>query len=313
MPWTCIDRKLFLIVCLSLLFCSVQGQYVIVNDTARTKHLVKMYSFLFQNNFELAKAEALPYCRDSAGVIDYPFMRGLVVSCSNLGQTDTCFLLMNQLVRTGSYSVLDRLQMDFQLGPLLEHKDSVAAWQKEIDSIYFYQSSLNNPNFNITLAKEILSIYTADQWPRYYDEYFNTDSSNRYNRDSALIEWLRTDSINQVLTGRIFDEYGWPTAEMVGFDLSQAIWFPLQHGSVSFQKKHIRVAKNAYKNGDIPPNVYATLVDRLAVNQGKKQLYGTQFQIDQNGNYVQYPIKRKVFLKRRLRKMNMENLGTISM
>lgn len=306
-------RKIIFIICIGLMCGSVKGQYIMDNDTARLKHLSQMYSLLFNEKYDLSKAVAIQYCRDSAGAIDYPFMRGLIVSCSNLGQTDTCFLLMRQLVSTGNYSVLDRLQMDFQLGPLLDHTDSITAWQKEIDSLYFYQCALNNPDFDMKLSKEILNIYVADQWPRYYDDFFNSDTTNHYDRDSALIAWLKTDSINQILTGNVFDEYGWPTPKMVGFDLAQAIWYPLQHGSVSFQKKYVSLAYHAYKSGYILPSSYAGLVDRMAVNQGKKQTYGTQFEVDENGNLVPWPIKRKCFLKRRLRKMNIECVGVISL
>lgn len=305
-------KKILLIIYISLVYCSAKGQYTVDNEALRSKHLVQMYSLLFQKNFELSKRVAIQYCRDSTGILDYPFMHGLVVSCSNLGQVDTCFMLMRQLISTGNYSILDRLQLDYQLGPLLINVDSIVAWQNEIDSIYFNQQSKNNPDFNLPLAKEILNIYTADQWPRYYHDYYNSDTSNHYDRDSAMVAWQKVDSINQVLTGRIFEEYGWPTPEMVGFDLSQAIWYPLQHGSVSFQKKYVSLARRTYQKGNLLPSQYAGLVDRLAVNQGKKQLYGTQFEVDENGNYIQSPIKRRCFLKRRLRKMNMENIGVIS-
>ncbi|HTL83482.1 MAG TPA: DUF6624 domain-containing protein [Bacteroidia bacterium] len=294
-----------LIICFVLLFGSVKAQYSIVVDTARTNHLRKMYSFEKKREFDRSKTIALQYCRDSSGKIDDPFMHGLIVSCSNLGQIDTSFLLMRQLIYCGGNGVTERMNMDFQLGPLLKYKDSIAVWQNIADSLYFSQCAINNPAFNLKLSKEILDIYIADAWPRVYEDFYYSDSTNHYNRDSASVAWGISDSINQVRTGQIFDEYGWPTAQMVGFDLSQAIWYPLQHGSDAFQKKYKKLARRAYKRGDLLPNLHAMLVDRMEINHGKKQTYGTQYKKNSNGDWVQFPIRRKCFLKHRLRKMNM--------
>jgi len=303
-------RIKFLIICLVIFCGSVKAQNNFVSDSIRTSHLSLMYTLEYKKKYDLAKAVAIQYTRDATGALDYPFMHGLIICCSNLGQTDTCYVLMRQQIANGDYAILDRIKMDFQLGPLLEYKDSIVVWQNEIDSAYFSQWSLSNPFFNRKLAKQILDIYIADQWPRAYD-YFYPDTSNHYNRDSANVAWLYADSIDQVLTGQIFEEYGWPTSQMVGLNLTEAIWSPLQHATVTFQKKYIKLAYHAYKSGNLSSNLYAGLVDRLEANQGKKQTYGTQYKIESNGEWVQCPIKRKCFLKRRLRKMNLENTGTI--
>lgn len=297
---------MFFISIYALLLCQpVLGQYKIETDSGRSLLLSRMYLCIGQEKFLDSKVIALQHCRDKEGAFDYPFMHGLITSCSNLGQIDTCYILMNQIVCSGNYSVLDRLILDFQLEPLLRDSDSIDVWQRKIDSIYFYRASLNNPAFNHELAKEILDIYTKDQWPRSYDAFYYFDTTNKYNRDSALIAWLITDSINQKLTSEILDKHGWPSPQMVGFDLAQAIWYPVQHGSVAFQKKYRPLVNKAFRNGYILPSLYAGFVDRLAINQGKKQLYGTQFTIDEGGKWIQSPIKRKCFLRRRLRKINM--------
>lgn len=288
-----------------LLLGSLHAQYSIVIDTARTHHLQQMYSFERKQEFDRSKSIALHYCKDSSGTIDYPFMHGLIVSCSNLRQIDTSFLLMHQLIYCGDVGVSERMNMDFQLGPLLEYKDSISAWQNIADSLYFSECALNNPAFDRELAKEILTIYIADQWPRMYDDFCNSDSTNHYNRDSAAVAWEISDSINEIMTGRIFDEYGWPTIQMVGFDLTQDIWFPLQHGTIAFQKKYKKLARRAYKRGDLTANLYAALIDRMETNQGKKQTYGSQYEENSKGEWIQLPIRRKCFLKHRLRKMNM--------
>lgn len=86
----------------------------------------------------------------------------------------------------------------------------------------------------------------------------------------------------------IIDSIGYPTIDKVGKEANEAAWMIIQHsiGQPAFMKEckkllEIAVSKNLQDTINL-----AYLTDRIAVLQGKPQLYGTQFDWDKNGNLV---------------------------
>jgi hypothetical protein len=59
---------------------------------------------------------------------------------------------------------------------------------------------------------------------------------------------------------------------------------------VKFQEYCLNLMKNA-SDGDVLKKQIAYLTDRILVNTGKKQLYGTQFYLNKKGVYGPRPIK----------------------
>lgn len=86
----------------------------------------------------------------------------------------------------------------------------------------------------------------------------------------------------------IIDEYGWPTKSLVDSDGTQAAWLILQHaiGKPDFQRKCLEILGHS----DVDPSSLACLEDRINVFEGKKQIYGTQFDWDQSGKLCPSPI-----------------------
>jgi hypothetical protein len=50
----------------------------------------------------------------------------------------------------------------------------------------------------------------------------------------------------------------------------------LQHSNIKNQEKYLPIIRQAYKNGEIDSGKLALLEDRVAIRQGKRQIYGTQ-------------------------------------
>lgn len=90
---------------------------------------------------------------------------------------------------------------------------------------------------------------------------------------------LTVDGINRYRLKEIFIEYGFPTREMVGKDAMQGIFLMIQHadGDIEWQKGQLSNIEMAVERGDMDGQSYAYLYDRIQINNGKKQLYGTQF------------------------------------
>jgi len=97
-------------------------------------------------------------------------------------------------------------------------------------------------------------------------------------------------------------KHGWPRLSDVGKEASRAAWLIVQHSDrdIAFQKKCLELMRQAVAHGEASAEDLAYLEDRVLVNTGKWQLYGTQFYKDSKGTYKERPIKdRKNLAKRR--------------
>jgi hypothetical protein len=79
---------------------------------------------------------------------------------------------------------------------------------------------------------------------------------------------------------------GYPTIDKVGKEANEAAWLVIQHsiGQPEFMKKSAELLKSAGDENKADPKSLAYLTDRIAVLEGKPQLYGTQFDWDKHGN-----------------------------
>jgi hypothetical protein len=76
----------------------------------------------------------------------------------------------------------------------------------------------------------------------------------------------------------IMDEHGWPGIDLVGEDGATAAWLIAQHSDldVDVQARALELMREAVDAGQANPTDLAYLEDRVALNTGKPQIYGTQ-------------------------------------
>jgi len=86
------------------------------------------------------------------------------------------------------------------------------------------------------------------------------------------------DRVNTERLKTIVREQGWPTISKFGLEASQAAWLIVQHADhdVDFQAYCLELMKNENPD-ELNPTHIAYLEDRVRVNHGQSQLYGTQF------------------------------------
>ena len=128
--------------------------------------------------------------------------------------------------------------------------------------------------FNQDLANELERMAEIDQIAAYIrqGEYMKL----------TLEEWNSfKDSVfttHQQRIEEIFNTYGFVGYDLAGKDGSVNFWVMVQHSNHNpeFQKEVLRVMKIEVDKGNANPNNYAYLVDRVKLNTGKKQVYGTQ-------------------------------------
>ena len=84
------------------------------------------------------------------------------------------------------------------------------------------------------------------------------------------------DSINLIAVSSILDQYGWLGSEVVGQQGNSALFLVIQHADINTQQKYLPMMREAVKSGKARGSNLALLEDRVALRQGKKQIYGSQ-------------------------------------
>ena len=133
---------------------------------------------------------------------------------------------------------------------------------------------------NEELQLELIKMYINDQYSR---GNLMEDALSKYNliKEDVIIDSgiESTDSRNRDRLKEIIKEYGFPTDKLVGKDAMQGIFIIIQHADrdKEWQKSQLSNIEKAVNNGDMDGQSYAYLYDRIQINSGEKQLYGTQF------------------------------------
>lgn len=104
--------------------------------------------------------------------------------------------------------------------------------------------------------------------------------SEGYNEEMEKLHLHNASILNEII-----NEIGYPTVDKVGKEASEAAWLIIQHsiGSPDFMKKCTEQLQNAVKENKADTVNLAYLMDRIAVFEENPQLYGTQFDWDENG------------------------------
>ncbi|MCH7402099.1 DUF6624 domain-containing protein [Belliella kenyensis] len=101
-----------------------------------------------------------------------------------------------------------------------------------------------------------------------------------YAEDMEVLHLKHAAMLEQVI-----DEIGYPTISKVGEEGSAAAWLIIQHAisNPSFMRKCQQLLAEAVDQGEASALDLAYLSDRIAVLSGQQQLYGTQFDWDDEG------------------------------
>ena len=137
--------------------------------------------------------------------------------------------------------------------------------------------------FNQDLADELKKMAEVDQIAAYIPRgKYKEMTSEQWNafKDSVFIT-------HQTRLKEIFDKYGFVGFDLVGEEGSQNFWLMVQHSdhNPDFQREVLEKMKVEVDKGNAKPSNYGLLVDRVNLNTGKPQIYGTQ--VDYNFDIAQ--------------------------
>ena len=89
----------------------------------------------------------------------------------------------------------------------------------------------------------------------------------------------------------IIRQHGWPGHSLVGRDGAEAAWLIAQHAVAEpdVQRQALVLIREAAQRGEAQLWQAAMLEDRVRMLEGRRQLYGTQFDWDEDGEMSPYP------------------------
>ncbi len=164
-------------------------------------------------------------------------------------------------------------------------------WDKLI-SIVKSNKEEAEKNFDKPLVAILDSIYIEDQKYRHQIDGIE----EKYGRDSEEMKahWRlinEKDSINLIKIKKILDERGWLGGDKIGGQGNSTLFLVIQHSDLETQLKYLPMMKEAVKKGNANASSLALLEDRVALRQGKRQIYGSQIGRDQEtGEYFVSPL-----------------------
>ncbi|HQU82769.1 MAG TPA: hypothetical protein PKY59_06580 [Pyrinomonadaceae bacterium] len=129
------------------------------------------------------------------------------------------------------------------------------------------------------IAEEIIALKNADLELR--EELVRSGKLfDGYDREMEALHNKNAESLNEII-----EKIGYPTIEKVGEEENEAAWLVIQHsiGKPEFMKNCSALLEKAVAENNANPKQIAYLSDRIAVFEGRPQLYGTQFDWDENG------------------------------
>lgn len=138
-------------------------------------------------------------------------------------------------------------------------------------------------------------------------EMAKTDQSERDKmRQGEEFDAKIIDRRNTKRLKAIIKSIGWPSISLVGEDASTDAWLIVQHADhdVLLQETCLETMKKLPK-GEVKPEEIALLEDRVRMNKGLPQLYGTQGLPDKDGEFEPLPIEDPENLEERRRKMGL--------
>jgi len=125
-----------------------------------------------------------------------------------------------------------------------------------------------------------------------------------------LHEWKRIDAENTAFMKKVIKRHGWPGKSVVGSDGAQAAFFLVQHAAsdLAFQKRCLELLTAAVKQNEASATHMAYLTDRVLVQGGKPQRYGTQFH-EINGQLEPLSIEDEVNVDARRKEVGLPPLA----
>lgn len=185
---------------------------------------------------------------------------------------DSAFFQLDRIATKLNYADYGHITTDTDLNSL--HNDN--RWKPLLEKIKQNKDKAE-ANLNKPLVATLDSIYIEDQQYRQQmdgiEKKYGWESKEMKNHWKIIHE---KDSINLIKVKYMLDTYGWLGADVVGGQGNSTLFLVIQHSDQATQEKYLPMMREAVKNGKAQGSSLALLEDRVALGQGKRQIYGSQ-------------------------------------
>jgi hypothetical protein len=204
------------------------------------------------------------------------------------GQPDSAFHNLEKIAANGHYTKYYIITHDDSFNSLHNYKQ----WET-IVAIIKSNKEKSEPNLNEHLAAQLDTIYADDQ--TYRKKSDEIEQKYGFRSKQMELQWraiAQKDSANVRKVKNILDTYGWAGKDVIGAQGSLTLFLVIQHADQATQEKYLPLMREAVKNKKAQASSLALLEDRLALRQGKKQIYGSQIsQNPKTGVYYVRPLE----------------------
>ena len=175
--------------------------------------------------------------------------------------------------------LLDRLDMDYSfeagvIPALIAGKYPVLIFRREADM----RAKIDSLLCDIGLKDQAVR---AD-WAKVATGNVTQEEAIEY-----ALKMEETDSANLASVSHILDNYGWPAG--LSDAANKAIFLVIDHSDLKTMNKYIGLFRDAVEKGYLSMNDFVTMEDRMLMNAGKPQKYGTQaYSLVEDGKTVIY-------------------------
>lgn len=231
---------------------------------------------------------------------------------------NTALLWTSQMRDTSFYFLSHALLTDSTLEVLYDPEflsliDDPRWKNIEDEQIKKYEAK-NGPIPNQSFAKELFRMIIKDQGFMYAGniERRKYMQNGGYFSSPAIFPVLAMEEKNGMENQKrllgLLDQYGWPTSSKVTEYAAAGAALIINHSSYDLRAKYFPMLEAAFMKGEAQPLRYAKMKDRLLVEEGKMQLFGTQIKFE-NMQREPFPIADPEFVDKRRKEIG---LGPLS-
>ncbi len=194
------------------------------------------------------------------------------------GVADSAFFNLERLATKANYKDFKSLEQDTAFASLR----SDARWPA-LANLVKKNSGIEEATYDAALFALIDSLTREDQkWRERSRELKNNGHADSLQLAHAIEMMRRADSLSHLALVSIIDQYGFPGYDKLGVEGTHYFWLLMQHQDAhpDFQERVLKMMEIAVGQNKASGSDYAYLLDRVMVNTGKPQVYGTQMTLN---------------------------------
>jgi hypothetical protein len=217
--------------------------------------------------------------------------------------TDSAFIQLFKVALDSNFISYNYLMIIPGLKSLYSDK----RWNRVIEQVKANDAKIER-NLDMLLVPILDTVFIEDQRLQYI--FMENKNGRKSEEIDSLNKVIReTDSLNLIRVKKILDTRGWIGEDIIGNFGNLALFLVIQHSTLETQEKYLPMMREAVKRGNASPSNLALLEDRVALGEGKKQIYGSQIGSDEvTGEAIILPLEDPDNVDKRRAEVGLEKL-----